>query len=536
MSFGFGAPVRDGVDGRSKVVPPMVLTEQQTQRALRMSMIDGALATIMGSLAGGIFLVGFALNVLKASTVQVGILAALPVSANLAQLVGSILIELFGRRRWLCIAGVTAGRLMWIPIMLLPLAMFDGWGDLRVWVLVVMVGLSCLLGALGGVAWLEWMSDVIPPGIRGSYLGRRNMVCAAAGMVAVLAGGAFLNRWEQLHGKEHPWGYILLFGIGLVFGLAASWFLYSVPDPREKTTVARAPFRWGSLAGPFRDSNFLSLVIYVGSFMFVTQLAGPFYSVYMIENLEVDFSTITWLITFATLASLFMLRIWGPISDQMGNKPVMIVAGAAHALIPLVWVIAQPSAFYWPLVLAHVLSGIFYCALTLAHVNILLKLAPESGRSIYIAVFNAAIGLAVAVAPIAGGWLLAGMEGLSWRAGEFSLNNLHALFLISGGLQLLVLLAVIRVHEVGAAAPGAVVLQLRNDLDPQTGLASATDFVTVKAARTTSLLRDIDRHTDDWAARCERIAERWIDRALRPLQRPWRSFKNLVGENESWNK
>jgi MFS family permease len=511
------------------------MNPQAIQRALRLSMIDGALATMMGSLAGGIFLVGFALNVLGATTLQVGILAALPVSANLAQLAGAILIESFGHRRLLCIIAVTGARLMWIPIILLPLAMFDPWSDWRVWLLVALVGVSSLFGAVSGVAWLEWMSDVMPPEIRGAYLGRRNMVAAASGMIMVLGGGAFLSGWEVRHGKADPVGYLVLFATGLIVGLVASWVLSRVPDPKAGTRP-RGPFRWSTLGGPFRDANFRSLVVYVAVFMFVTQLAGPFYAVYMIEHLQVDFGTITWLITFATLASLFMLRIWGPISDQMGNKPVLIVAGAAHALIPLVWIVAQPGVYYWPLVMAHVLSGVFYSALLLAQVNILIKLAPETGRAIYIAVFNASIGLAVAVAPITGGWLLEVLAGAAWRAGEFILLNLHLLFLLSGGLQLLVLLAIVRVHEAGSAAPQAVILQLRNDLDPQTGLASATDFMTVNAARTGGLLRTIDVHTDDWAARSERKVAGWLDQAGGRFEQPRRALQSLLAEDETWKQ
>src|SRR5690606_22167877 len=134
-------------------------------------------------------------------------------------------------------------------------------------------GLSCMLGAVSGVAWLEWMSDVIPTTIRGSYLGRRTMVCAAAGMDVVLAGGVLLTAWEQRQGREDPWGYIILFGVGLVFGLASAWFLRAVPDPKAGGTGKRPPFRLSTLTGPFRDRNFFSLVIYVAAFMFVTQLA-----------------------------------------------------------------------------------------------------------------------------------------------------------------------------------------------------------------------------------------------------------------------
>lgn len=68
-----------------------------TERDLRMSIYDGAFATMMGSLCGGIFLVGFALNILNANALQVGILAALPISANMAQILGSIHSESSGR-------------------------------------------------------------------------------------------------------------------------------------------------------------------------------------------------------------------------------------------------------------------------------------------------------------------------------------------------------------------------------------------------------------------------------------------------------
>ena len=46
-------------------------------RALNFSIIDGGLSAVMGSLAGGIFLMGFALKILKAEPQQIGILASL---------------------------------------------------------------------------------------------------------------------------------------------------------------------------------------------------------------------------------------------------------------------------------------------------------------------------------------------------------------------------------------------------------------------------------------------------------------------------
>lgn len=114
----------------------LMLSEEQTRHALRFSIWDGAFATMMGSLCGGIFLVGFALNVLSATALQVGILAALPVSANIAQLLGSLILERFGHRRRLCVIWVTVARLFWVPILLLPLPIFAAWADTRIWLLI----------------------------------------------------------------------------------------------------------------------------------------------------------------------------------------------------------------------------------------------------------------------------------------------------------------------------------------------------------------------------------------------------------------
>ncbi len=515
----------------------MLNDDKTTANALRMSILDGAFATMMGSLCGGIFLIGFALNVLDATPIQVGILAALPVSANMVQIFGSILIERFGHRRIFCIFCVTVARLFWIPILLLPLPLFGDLGDARIWLLVVFVGLSCFVGSLSGVAWLSWMSDVIPAETRGAFFGKRNMICAAAGMVVILLGGAFLNYRENVHGKDDPHAYVILFATGLVLGLIASYFIMRVPDPKAGPahSANRQAFSWAALAAPFRESNFRRLIVYVGLFMFVTQMAGPFYAVYMLDTLEVDFGTITWLITFATLASLFMLRIWGPIADQLGNKPILMVAGLAHAGIPLIWVVSQGPAYLQALILAHVLSGGIFCAIVLAHVNILIKLSPETGRSFYIAAFNTSIGLAVGIAPIVGGILLELLQPVRIEVGDWTLDNLQLLFLLSGTLQILILAVLAGVRETGAQSSRAVVLQLKNDLDPQTGLASATDFLTVRAGKTSRLLQNFNARTDDWAARSEAFLARRLDRVLERFQRPWESQPTEPSSSESQN-
>jgi len=502
-----------------------------TRRALTLSSIDGALATMMASLAGGLFLTGFAIEVLGASNVQVGILAALPVSANVAQLLGAIWLEKYGHARKLCIWTVTVGRLFWIPVIILALPMFEGLGELRVWLLITLIGMACLFGSLAGVAWLDWMSDVIPAPVRGRYMSVRNMVCAASGMAAVLAGGAFLDRWRESHPDLLVFGFIGLFALGFVLGLLASAFLVRIGSPQGKVQDRDQRFDPAMLGKPFLDSNFRRLVVYVGAFMFVTQMAGPFYAVFMIEALEVPFGKITWFLTAATLASLFMWRIWGPISDRIGNRPMLLVAGSAHAFVPLVWVLARPGDWMIALFAAHILSGAIFSAIQLAHVNILVKLAPSSGRAAYFAMFNGVVGLSTAFAPIFGGMLLGWGEGVSLTFFGFEFGALQLLFLLSGLLQLIILPGLLSVREVGAGSPVAVLMQLRNDLNPESGLASAGDFLLVKKSESENLLRHFDDVTDSWLSRWERGISNALDAVGRIVHGPTRGLRRFLSED-----
>jgi len=486
---------------------------------------------MMASLAGGLFLVGFAIEVLGASNVQVGILAALPVSANLAQLLGAIWLEKFGHARKFCIWTVTIGRLFWIPVIILALPMFEGLGEMRVWVLIGLIGCACFFGSLAGVAWLDWMSDVIPGPVRGRYMSVRNMVSAGSGMVAVLAGGAFLDWWREAYPEWVVFGFIGLFGLGFVLGLVASAFLVRIGNPRGEVRDGRERFDPAMLAKPFLDTNFRRLVWYVGAFMFATQMAGPFYAVFMLETLDVPFGRITWFLTAATLASLFMWRIWGPISDRIGNRPLLLVAGGAHAFIPLVWVLARPGDWMVALFAAHILSGAVFSAIQLAHVNILVKLAPASGRAAYFAVFNGVVGLSTGFAPIVGGLLLGWGEGVRFMVFGFEFGALQTLFLFSGLLQLVILPGLLGVREVGAGSPVAVLMQLRNDLSPENGLASAGDFLVVKKTKSEAVLRHFDDMTDSWIGRWESRLSNGLDQVGRWFGRPTRGLRKFLKED-----
>lgn len=84
--------------------------------------------------------------------------------------------------------------------------------------------------------------------------------------------------------------------------------------------------------------------------------------------------------------------------------------------------------------------------------------------------------------------------------------------------------------EIRASSSAAVLLQLRTDLDPQHGVAGASDFVALRMNKTGGALRGIDRITDEWAAKSEAAIARYLDRGTKPTVPVWRRIVRFLTE------
>src|ERR1700740_1234676 len=126
--------------------------EATVRKALSLSIWDGGFANLYAHLTGGVFLVGYALA-LKATEVQIGLLAAFPLMANVAQLFFTYVIELIGRRRPLALWGGAFARLIWLVIIGATLLGLQRKPllYLSLWV----IGLSQIGTAINNLAWMS---------------------------------------------------------------------------------------------------------------------------------------------------------------------------------------------------------------------------------------------------------------------------------------------------------------------------------------------------------------------------------------------
>jgi MFS family permease len=411
---------------------------QHLDRSLTLSVIEGALATTMGSLLApvGVVITGFALA-LGASQVQIGLLAALPTLANLAQLAGSIILERWAQRKRLCLVVQWAGRPMWLLIPLAAAVTSPSDREWLIYLLLAVVGMSHTLFAVGGVAWLSWIRDLVPIDRRAGFLALRNQFEVFLTLSLGLAAAYFLDVW-RLAAPGSVWGFLIVIVAAVGVGVVGIPLLSAIPDA-GMTRLPAAPMR-EVFRQPLADANFRRLIAFYSCWNLSVHIATPFFLVYLLQNLALPFWHAMGLVALGSLAGLLASRFWARLSARFGVKPVVLVASLVDCVFPLCWVWIGPTST-WLLPLVYIL-GVANSPVAIGANNLLLKVVPDRRASSYFAVFNSIVGPITAVAAILGGHLIQSMSGWSWGAGLVELGGLQVVFLLSfvGRLASLVLL------------------------------------------------------------------------------------------------
>ncbi|MBI2084372.1 MAG: MFS transporter [Candidatus Aenigmarchaeota archaeon] len=399
-------------------------------RQLNYSIADGIGAAIMGSLTSGVFLVGFAL-LLGASPVQIGILSSLPFFASVAQLIGSYFIESGASRKFITVAGASAARLLWVLIILVPLLMFQT--KYAVWMVMALYALSNIFSSTSSVAWLSWTSDIVPRKFLGRFFSKRNIYLGAASILAGLLGGIFLDFWKI----NYPplTGFVVLYAIAIFFGLVSTFFLIVIKDvPQVKHKVDLG--RFGDLIKkPYKDRNFRKLVRFGLFWGFSIGIAAPFFIVYMLNVLGLDYLVVASLEALFVLSGLVSLRMWGRVVDRYGAKPVLIICSFLVALYPLFFIFIS-RADYLLLFPINLASGMAWAGVDFTTTQMVLRVSPKENKSVYLSSFAVAAGLAFAVAAIVGGVVASSVVNASYSIGVTTLYGLHILFFIALLLRL----------------------------------------------------------------------------------------------------
>lgn len=387
--------------------PNLELSERDRARGMTWLVWEGVSTMGFGSIMSSGFIVAYAL-LLGANNLQIGILAALPFIVQPLQLLQTPIVERLRRRKLLAVWAWAIGQFMWVPVALIPLAL-DVPGGLAVTVLLVLTGVRSLLSTTMVVNRDSWTRDLVPRSFLASFASRRLTYATIASIVIGLAGSLFIDFWQSqgLAGDE-VLGYTIVIGLGAVFiAMASPVFMALTPEPRMRADAGARVSPFKLLELPFQDVNYRRLMMFLFLRGFTTNLAAPFFAVYMLQRIGLPLSAVIGFTILAQVATVFFLRVWGPMADRLGCKAVLSVCGSLVSLVVLCWTFTtmpEKHAFTLPmLAVLHVFYGIGLAGINVAMGTIGMKLAPEGNATPYLAGASLAANLGAGISPLVGG-------------------------------------------------------------------------------------------------------------------------------------
>lgn len=383
-------------------------------------------------------IIGYMLH-LGASPTEIGLIASVPLLAQLVSPFAAYLGGLAGRLKVVTAVTALLGRALWLLAAFLPLLGVPP--EQRPAFVVLLVMASSLFQAGTATLWTSWLGSVVPDSRRGRYFGFRTGVVGVVGMVANLGAGWFLDQVSA------PLNFQIVLGVGVVaalLGAALLLFHYEPPSKHQRPHF-REVFRT-----PWQHDNFRKFLVFGVYWQASVMLASPFVFAYFLDALQMSFTQIAVWSVIASLSALLTTTWWGRVADRYGNKVVLAIGTAlAGSVMPLSWMLAGPDQL-WPVWFSAFFDAAAWGAIGPAIFNLALASAPKEERTAFIAMYSCATGAAGFLGGLLSGPLLLLFSRFEPTLFGFTWTGFHSLFLLSGVLRVQAWRFLRPVHEARA--------------------------------------------------------------------------------------
>jgi MFS family permease len=352
---------------------------------------------------------------------------------------------------------------MWVPIVVLIMLFFETDKNLLLSLLIIFIIIHHTVGSIAGVAWLSWISNLIPAVIRGRFFGLRNSLLGIITISATILGGYFLD-WYKIKYPDNPDSYpfLIIFTLAILAGLISLALLSRQPDMEESS---KGTFSIKSiLSEPLKHDPFKRMIRFGTIWSFAVNFASPFYLIYMLKDLHLSYTLVSTVIICSAIADLIGMGFWGNFSDKHGNRPVIIISAATVSILPLIWLFTGSSTFLVLILIPflHLAGGFFFAGYNLCSINMVFGMAPRQNNSMFIALWSMANGVAAGLGAISGGFFAVQMKSL-FTDMPFGWNSVFkAVFLLSALMRIVSIFVLRKVPESRSVSVSSAVRILRN--------------------------------------------------------------------------
>jgi MFS family permease len=341
---------------------------------------------------------------LGASTIQLGILSAIPAAMNiLLAIPAGIICQRYPLMKTNVVVAIL-NRVFYLSYIILPFFLHS---SVLVWAFLANALLMNIPGAMTGILGPAFLGESIPPEWRAYTIGIRNAALAAMTVITSLICGEILVR------TAFPSGYQIVFVIGFLgAGLSivhlARIRTYAVlesavKEPEVEQKPPKEPgnrLRFEILAG--RYGQILGLVFFC---QFALNLSASLVPVYQVRALHLTDGTISlgtavfWIVYFISSIQS------GRMARRFSQKAITSIGISLAAIGLITFALSFNPWIYFT---NQVIGGFGWGLLNSGQVNYILAKVPASDRPGYLTWYNLAGNLALLtgslLGPVVAGW------------------------------------------------------------------------------------------------------------------------------------
>ncbi len=405
-----------------------VKEQELKEKTKKLSIKDGVAWSVMQG-AGPSYITPYALAI-GANNAQIGFLTSIPsLLGTLSQLFTSKILEKNSRKKIL-VSGVFLQALTWLPILLVGYLFFYKGLDhgLSATLMILFYTLFIVFGSFVSPAWNSIMKDIVDKA-RGNFFGKRNRVIGIFTLISMLTCGFILNYFKKTNLIFI--GFVIIFGIAFVARLVSDYFLSKHYEPKLKLEKGYY-FSLGSFIKNVPRSNFGKFAVFVALITFASAIASPFFAVYLLKDLNLDYIVWTLVIVANSLSALISMPLWGKFADRFGTLKVLKWTGAVVCLVPLSWFftmflinVSVPLVIIY-LMAIELFSGFIWAGFNLSAFNFIYDAVSREKLALCIAYYNVFNGVGIFLGATLGG-ILSSMDIYFW-----GITPILFVFLVSG--------------------------------------------------------------------------------------------------------
>jgi MFS family permease len=133
-------------------------------------------------------------------------------------------------------------------------------------------------------------------------------------------------------------------------------------------------------------------------------IASPFFAVYMLEELKLNYATYTLVTMSSSVYYLLFTPLVGRFSDHYGNKKLLHLSTMLFSINPLLWIFIKSPLLL--ILIPQLLVGLANAALVIGVTNFTYDAVSPKHRGLCAAYFNILTGIGIFAGSLLGGFLI----------------------------------------------------------------------------------------------------------------------------------